>query len=58
MHDCIFQWMPAEVLPPGISAVRCRCHEDTYATRFATDGDYRCPVSGQVAPARSSSGTG
>lgn len=50
MHDCIFQWMPADVLPTGMTAVRCRCHEDTYATRFAVDPPHVCPVSGQAAP--------
>lgn len=50
MHDCIFQFIPEGLMPDGMVAVRCRCHEDDYATRFPIDEPYQCPVSGQVAP--------
>lgn len=49
-HDCIFEFLPAAVLPKGMVAVRCRCHENTYATRFTIDPAHTCPTSGQTAP--------
>lgn len=51
MHDCIFEYLEPDLLPPGQSAVRCRCHESAYRTRFPIDPPYLCPVTGQVAPA-------